>query len=195
MLTRTTLSRGGPAIAVAAIHVAALYGISVSLGVIEPPELIKPSEVVFVPTAPEQVEQQEIPVAEPEIAQPDLMVPAPEIMPEIPIEAAPVIEAAPAQTAPQAVGGPLQELKATQRIEPAYPAVSRRLGEEGVVQLRVLVDTQGRPQQVAVDRGSGHTRLDQAAIAAVKRWRFQPAMSGSGPVESWSRVNITFRLQ
>lgn len=195
MLTRPSLSRSGPAIAVAAIHVAVLYGISVSLGVIEPPKLVKPSEVVFVPTAPEQVEQQEVRVSEPEIAQPDVTVPEPEVMPVIPLDPAPMMEAAPSQAAPQAMGGPMQELKATQRVEPAYPAVSRRLGEEGVVQLRVLVDAQGRPKQVAVDGTSGHARLDQAAIAAVKRWRFQPAMSGSGPVESWSRVNITFRLQ
>lgn len=194
MLTRATLSRSGPAIAVAAIHVGVLYGISVSLGVIEPPKLVQPSEVVFVPTAPEQVEQQEVRVAEPEIAQPDVTVPEPEVMPEIPLEPAPVMEAAPAEAAPQAIGGPMQELKATQRVEPTYPAVSRRLGEEGVVQLRVLVDPQGRPQQVAVHQSSGHTRLDQAAIAAVKRWRFQPATSGSGPVASWSRVNITFQL-
>lgn len=192
MITRSSLSRSGPAIAVAALHVAVLYGISVSLGVIEPPELIKESEVVFVPTAPEQMEPQER-VAEPEIAQPDVTVPEPEIAPEIPLEPAPAMEAAPAQPVVEA-GAPMQELKATNRVEPTYPAVSRRMGEEGQVQLRVLVDPQGRPQQVNVDRTSGHSRLDQAAIAAVKRWRFQPAMGPGGPVASWSRVNITFKL-
>lgn len=188
------LSRSGPAIIVAALHVVVIYALSVSMGIVKAPALIKPSEVVFVPTAPETVEKEPVDIPKPEIAEPELTVPAPEVMPDMPMDEAPAMEAPPPDGATAPIGS-LKELRATNRAEPTYPATSRRLGEEGSVLLRVFVDPTGRPQQVSVDRSSGHSRLDQAAMNAVKRWRFQPASNGSGPIASWSRVSIKFQLQ
>lgn len=79
--------------------------------------------------------------------------------------------------------------------EPVYPTVSRRLGEEGTVQLRVLVSAEGQPVRVDLHRSSSHPRLDEAAAAAVRGWRFVPAKRGTTPVEATVIVPIVFRLE
>ena len=78
---------------------------------------------------------------------------------------------------------------------PAYPALSRRIGEEGRVILRVLVGTAGSAEEVQVRTSSGHPRLDQAARAAVQRWKFVPARRGEHPVAAWVLIPISFRLE
>lgn len=62
-----------------------------------------------------------------------------------------------------------------------YPETSRRLGESGVVQLQLLVDERGRAIEVRVLKSSGYSRLDQAAISAMKAARFRPYMEGGVP--------------
>lgn len=195
MMMASRISRSGPAALVIALHVVVIYGLSVSMGFVKAPTIIKPASVVFVPTVPEEQKREPVDMPKPDIAEPELTVPAPEVMPELPLDAAPIEAQAAPPAASTAPIGSLQELRATSRAEPVYPATSRRLGEEGSVTLRVFVDPSGRPQQVTVDRSSGFARLDNAAATAVKRWRFQPASNGSGPVGAWSRVTVTFRLQ
>jgi len=79
--------------------------------------------------------------------------------------------------------------------EPPYPTASRRLGEQGTVQLRVLVTADGHAARVDVHRSSGSPRLDEAASAAVRAWRFVPAKRGATPVEAVVIVPIVFRLE
>lgn len=79
--------------------------------------------------------------------------------------------------------------------EPAYPPLSRRLGEHGRVLLRVLVDASGNVEAVEIRSSSGHRRLDEAAAAAVRRWRFLPARHGARPVIGWALVAVQFELQ
>lgn len=57
---------------------------------------------------------------------------------------------------------------------PVYPRESQRRHEYGTVLLRVLVDEQGRPVRVQVERSSGHERLDSAARIAVEKFLFRP---------------------
>lgn len=195
MMMPSNLSRSGPAILVIALHIVVIYVISMSLGIVKVPTVIKPASVVFVPEATEEQKTKPVDMPKPEIAEPELTVPTPEVMPDMPTDVAPIeAQAAPPDGSTAPIGS-LQELRATNRVEPTYPATSRRLGEEGSVLLRVFVDPSGRPQQVVVDRSSGFARLDDAAKNAVKRWKFQPASAGSGPVGAWSRVTVTFRLQ
>jgi len=78
--------------------------------------------------------------------------------------------------------------------KPRYPESARRDGKEGRVLLRVLVNEEGRSASVEVNRSSGIEALDQAAVEAIKRWRFSPARLGDRPVESWVRIPIEFRL-
>jgi protein TonB len=77
---------------------------------------------------------------------------------------------------------------------PPYPPMSRRLGEQGKVLLRVLVNTDGSAAQVELKNSSGSSRLDQSALDTVKRWRFVPAKLGSQAVTAWVLVPISFTL-
>ena len=78
---------------------------------------------------------------------------------------------------------------------PVYPSFSRRLGEEGKVQLRVRVSAEGAALEVEVKQSSGFPRLDAAARDAVLKWRFVAARRGSEAVESWVGVPIVFKLE
>lgn len=77
---------------------------------------------------------------------------------------------------------------------PAYPALSRRLGEEGKVVLRVFVEPAGHPSQIEVKVSSGSPQLDQAAQNAVWRWRFVAARRGDENIGAWVLVPIVFKL-
>ncbi len=81
-----------------------------------------------------------------------------------------------------------------QNPKPVYPPMSRRLGEEGKVVVRVRVSVQGLPLVVEVSKSSGFPRLDDAARAAVERWRFVPAKQGNEPVEASVLVPLNFTL-
>jgi periplasmic protein TonB len=78
---------------------------------------------------------------------------------------------------------------------PRYPPAARRSGEQGTVTLRVLVTPEGLPARVTVEKSSGSGHLDNAALEAVKGWRFTPARRGSEAVEGWVLVPIVFRLE
>jgi protein TonB len=78
---------------------------------------------------------------------------------------------------------------------PQYPRISRRLGEEGSVLLRVLVAQSGDANTVEVEKGSGSDRLDEAALEAVKKWKFIPAKRNNQPISAYVLVPIKFSLQ
>ncbi|MES3040933.1 MAG: energy transducer TonB [Pseudomonadota bacterium] len=77
---------------------------------------------------------------------------------------------------------------------PSYPALSRRNGEAGKVMLRIQVSSDGRPLQVELQRSSGYSRLDDAALAAVRQWRFIPAKRGEENLTEWVLVPLVFKL-
>jgi protein TonB len=77
---------------------------------------------------------------------------------------------------------------------PVYPLASRRLRETGTVLLRVLVDDAGRPQQVQVEQSSGHERLDDAAVQAMRGARFRPYTEGGQAFAVWAPAPIAFEL-
>ncbi len=78
---------------------------------------------------------------------------------------------------------------------PVYPRLSKRLNEVGNVQLMVFVDAGGAPGKIDIQSSSGHERLDQAAIEAVRKWRFVPAKQGDKSVAAWVLVPIFFSLK
>jgi len=80
------------------------------------------------------------------------------------------------------------------RTDINYPWQARALQEQGVVQLRMRIAVDGSPRDVAVEISSGHPRLDQAALTAVRHWQFKPLMRDGAPVEAWARLPIAFRL-
>ncbi|WP_291271735.1 energy transducer TonB [Geothrix sp.] len=82
-----------------------------------------------------------------------------------------------------------------QNPPPDYPSLSRRLGEEGRIILRVLISPEGLPRDIQLQASSGFPRLDQAALQTVRRWRFAPAMRGEEPLAAWVLVPIRFNLE
>lgn len=81
-----------------------------------------------------------------------------------------------------------------QNPKPNYPALSRRLGEEGKVMLRVRVSSEGKPLAVDLEKSSDFDRLDNAARQVVHSWRFIPAKRGDEAIEATVTVPIVFRL-
>lgn len=78
---------------------------------------------------------------------------------------------------------------------PVYPRLSRSLREQGKVLLRIRVSAQGQAEAVDLQRSSGYTRLDEAALQAVRAWRFVPARRGDEAVPAWVVVPIEFTLR
>jgi periplasmic protein TonB len=77
---------------------------------------------------------------------------------------------------------------------PKYPTLSKRAGEHGRVVLKVLVSIKGDAETVEVNTSSGSDRLDNAAVDAVKRWRFVPARKGGQALSAYVLVPIKFSL-
>jgi protein TonB len=74
---------------------------------------------------------------------------------------------------------------------PAYPPLAHRARVQGTVLLDVRVGTDGKVTQLKVV--SGHPMLRDAAVAAVRRWIYRPALLNGEPVEASARAEITFR--
>ncbi|HEY0269069.1 MAG TPA: energy transducer TonB [Methyloradius sp.] len=77
---------------------------------------------------------------------------------------------------------------------PNYPGMSRRTGEQGQVMLRVLVSVTGEATSVELEKTSQYERLDQAALEAVKKWRFVPAKKNNQPLSAYVLVPVRFSL-
>ncbi|MES2950134.1 MAG: energy transducer TonB [Pseudomonadota bacterium] len=78
--------------------------------------------------------------------------------------------------------------------QPDYPLLLREQGVGGVVWLRVWVDSEGLPGEIKLAKGSGYRLLDDAALRAVRQWRFMPAKKGDQNLASWVEFPIRFTL-
>jgi protein TonB len=72
--------------------------------------------------------------------------------------------------------------------------MSRRQGEQGTVVLRVFINTEGRSEKAEIRTSSGYSRLDEAALDTVKRWRYLPGKRAGVPEAMWFNVPIRFVL-
>jgi protein TonB len=125
-----------------------------------------------------------------------VVAPAPAPPPPEPVALA--LAAAPAPTpvaAPLPVTSPLFNANYLDNPAPVYPVMSRRLGEQGRVVLRVLVNPGGGAEEVRVRTSSGSTRLDDSALETVRHWKFIPAKQGPRPISAWVLIPISFRLE
>jgi periplasmic protein TonB len=102
---------------------------------------------------------------------------------------------APVVTAPSKTDVSIPASYSASNQKPIYPNMSKRLGEQGTVVLRVLVKADGSAGEVEVKSSSNYPRLDQAAIDAVKTWRFNPAKIDGKATDEWYQVPIPFKLQ
>jgi protein TonB len=81
-----------------------------------------------------------------------------------------------------------------QNPAPAYPPLSRRLQETGEVLVLVHVNANGIAEAASVQKSSGYSRLDDAALKAVRQWRFTPARRGDETISATVVVPIVLRL-
>jgi periplasmic protein TonB len=81
------------------------------------------------------------------------------------------------------------------QYRPSYPSSARASGIQGTTLLEVLVTVEGRVTDVVVKESAGHPALDEAAVDAVRRWRFEPARRGSEPVAMRVELPFEFRLR
>ncbi|MCF7886759.1 MAG: energy transducer TonB [Candidatus Marinimicrobia bacterium] len=91
--------------------------------------------------------------------------------------------------APQPIGG----FKAIQQ-NIIYPEIAREAGIEGKVVIRAFIDKNGDVQECEVDQGIPNTGLNEAAINAIKRTKFKPAMQRDRKVGVWISIPVFFRL-
>ena len=86
-----------------------------------------------------------------------------------------------------------RKAKVIYRVEPEYPEDARAKKIEGTVLLGFTIDHEGLPQGIQVKR-SLYPSLDQSAIEAVRKWRFEPALKNGQPVSMWVNVEVYFAL-
>ncbi|MFT4100663.1 MAG: energy transducer TonB [Burkholderiaceae bacterium] len=70
-------------------------------------------------------------------------------------------------------------------VPPPYPALARRLGEQGEVRLDIQISPEGTVMDIKLKRSSGSSLLDQTAMDTVRKWRFKPATVGGQAVAEW----------
>jgi protein TonB len=78
---------------------------------------------------------------------------------------------------------------------PVYPPRAIEMALTGTAVIRALVGPDGATQEIRLWRSSGTTLLDQAALAAVRRWSFEPARSAGAPIAAWVEVPVRFQMQ
>lgn len=91
------------------------------------------------------------------------------------------------------VGGGVMAPKIVYRVEPEFSEEARKNKWQGVVILRVIIGTDGRPHEVSVQRSLG-MGLDEKAIEAVRQWRFEPGTKNGQPVPVEVSMEVSFRL-
>jgi protein TonB len=203
----STASRASLFSLIALAHAMALVAV-VSIGkavleIVQPPLVV--SLLPEPPRARPALPPPPIPV--PQLRKPEIVIPEPprfEMLaavqvvekpaPPPPPAPAPVPVAASPTPAP-VVAPPRHDLAYLRNPAPSYPVFAKRAREEGKVILRVQVDASGKVAGIEIHQSSGFERLDKAALAAVRRWRFEPARSGDRAIAGVALVPISFQLE
>jgi len=200
---------------VLAIHAGLLY-LLFQQRVIPPPEQLATLLVNFIPSPkPKEESKPEPPPPAPKpqpVKKPQSKPQSQQIVAEAPVVSASEPVASPALPEPEpvavaAVEAPPQmapdpvtlsselSVACPELNAPAYPPLSRRLGEEGKLVLRVELDENGRVNVAHVVNSSGFKRLDEAAMVAVKTWRCNPPHRNGQPVRAIALQPFNFVLQ
>ena len=97
-----------------------------------------------------------------------------------------------AAKAPEQVDSDMAEQFLLDRVEPEYPAAARKKRIQGLVILSALIDKEGRVEDLKVL--SGNPELTDAAIAAVRQWKYTPFTKGNKTVPFQTQVKLSFAL-
>lgn len=213
--SRTWRVTGAVLLAHAAVAWLLVHNLTQTVSTGEPDNVIMASVVMDMPAPPAPTPQPITPKVQPKPRpQPTSRVapqahPSPVVAQVAPRDAAPIVPATPSSppAAPAAAGSqrpsthtsvqvslPSSDADYLNNPPPAYPRMSRRMGEQGTVVLRVFINTEGRADKAEIRTSSGYTRLDEAALDTVKRWRYVPGKRAGVPEAMWFNVPIRFVL-
>jgi len=90
------------------------------------------------------------------------------------------------------VGGNVQAARLVNKVQPLYPPLARQTRISGTVKLHAIIGKDGSVQQLQMV--SGHPLLVQAALDAVRQWRYQPTLLNGEPVEVDTEIDVIFSL-
>ena len=96
--------------------------------------------------------------------------------------------------APQRIGGNVMAAALEKKVTPAYPAEMKAQGLEAAVVLGITISTEGVPTSFNNQTAGVNQQFVDAAIAAVKDWRYKPTLLNGNPVEVLTTVTINFTL-
>jgi len=190
---------------VAAIHVAALFMIARSLGIVPPVFSEPPPDIQT--TVIDRLPPVDVPPPEtnPQMVRQEIIVPPPEV-PQVETETPPpfLVEQRPPETIIEETGSAVPQPVITQAAldsrhpltQPDYPPARIRANDEGAVDLQVYVLSNGRVGDARVLKSSGFEDFDRAAIQEARRsWRLKPATRDGAPVAQWYSLRVVFKLK
>ena len=159
-----------------------------------PPKTVQPVLTPAPPVAsPEPPAVLSAPTAAPTAPAVPAAAPSPPAPPPPPAPTPP--PAAPSPPPPPKVELPSSKADYLHNPPPDYPRMSKRLGEQGRVVVKVLIGEDGRAQKVELLTTSGFERLDKSAMEAAMRWRYVPGKRGGVAEAMWYQVPIQFTLE
>lgn len=88
-----------------------------------------------------------------------------------------------------------QPPRASSKFPPRYPPSLLKRKQDGRVIVRAMVDENGSVGEVTIKESSGHSEMDQAAMSAIKRWRYKPAIKGGRKVRAPVVQPFNFKVQ
>ena len=200
----TVASRGAVGAGILLAHLG-FVAVLMGAGVIKAPTIVPAVSVSFLQQEEKQAER---PAIDEPVLTPlhQVLVPPPEV--DVAIEpntaaisatTADVPPPSPPPSAPASSGiAVIPEMsQVAYLVQPAphYPPESRRIREQGLVMLRVLIDESGHAKAVEIYKSSGHPRLDEAARAAVARAIFKPYVDGGIARSAAAIVPVEFSLR
>lgn len=161
-----------------------------------PPAPARPAPVRKAqPVAPVQPRTTPLAVAEPSPAAtqpmnaPAAAIPAPAVASNTPVSAAPSVPA------PARIQLPTSHAAYLNNPAPVYPPISKRLGEQGKVIVRVMIGEDGLPKKAELKVSSGSDRLDRSALDYVMKCRYVPGKVGDVPTAMWHEAPVSFVLE
>ena len=187
--------RGTFGVIIAAVHIAVIYAVtswSPARATLEstPIEAL----IVDMPTPPSESPPPLEPPPVVPVTMPVVDPPLITVAEEPPVNAITVAVAETPPPQPPAPAAPriVTDVAYVEPPQPRYPPESKRLGEEGLVVLRVLINELGRAARVEIEHSSGHTRLDEAARLAVQRALFRPYIENGVARMALATIPIEF---
>jgi len=97
------------------------------------------------------------------------------------------------QNRPLKLSEPIVQAQLISRVEPRYPVLAQQTRQEGTVILHAIISRDGRI--TALEVVSGHPLFVQAALDAVRQWRYHPTILNGEPVEVETTITVIFQLR